>query len=303
MSLTKNSQAVLGSIFMPVVAKTDNEDAKCPLYEATFDKLNNVEFKLKAFGPVVPGDDGKDLNIQLATSPAAMFEITAKNTGSSAIDVAVALQFVNKSSTVNGLLGGSNEGKVDSKNAITYTTTEFNDLSSSNSAKNTGNAYMMVDCSDDNAEFSSGAKGDFSTKGVLSNTDGSFVGAKCKIEAGKSVKFKFVLAWWRTFVSSQDRYKSGKNDEDNYYYHNFYKNSKEAAEFCMKNFDYVRSGIVSMVDRTMASNFPDWYKDRLFNNTYPLIHNSVWTKDGRAAYWEGKYGILGTIDQGQHAAI
>jgi hypothetical protein len=53
----------------------------------------------------------------------------------------------------------------------------------------------------------------------------------------------------------------------------------------------------------MASNFPDWYKDRLLNNTYPLIHNSVCTKDGRTAFWEGNYGIIGTIDQGQHAAV
>jgi len=284
-------------------AKTDKEDAKCPIYTAEFENVKDVEFKLKAFGPVVPGDDAEGLNIKLATSPAAMFEITAKNTGSSAIDVAVALEFVNQSKSVKGLLGGQNTGKVDSKKGITFENAEFNDLSSENTAKNTGNAYMLVDCSADGAEFSSGAKGDFLTNGVLSNSDGNFVGAKCNIEPGNSVKFKFVLSWWRTFVSSQDRYGAGKPNEDNFYYHNNYGNSKEVAEFCMEKFDYVRNAIVNMVDRTMASNFPEWYKDRLFNNTYPLIHNSLWTKDGRAAYWEGKYGIIGTIDQGQHAAI
>jgi len=53
----------------------------------------------------------------------------------------------------------------------------------------------------------------------------------------------------------------------------------------------------------MASNFPDWYKDRLLNNTYPLINNSQCAKDGRCAFWEGLYPIIGTIDQGEHAAL
>jgi len=285
-------------------AKTDNEDAKCPLYRADFGKTNNVQFSLNAFGPVVPG--AGDLNIKLATSPAALFEITAKNTGSSAIDVAVALEFLNRSSQRSGLLGGKDEAEIDAESSnrgMFFPTAEFKDLSNDNSAINTGNTYMLAECSKDGAEFSTGKLGNFLTTGSLSGGDGNSVAAKCNIGAGETVTFKFVLAWWRTFVSSKARYVSGHNDEDNFFYHNFYQNSKEAAVFCMEHFDYVRNGIVSMVDRVMKSSFPEWYKDRLLNNTYPLIHNSLWTKDGRAAYWEGKYGILGTIDQGQHAAI
>ena len=285
-------------------AKTNNEDAKCPLYTADFGEINDVNFSLNAFGPVIPGEG--DLNIKLATSPAALFEISATNKGSSAIDVAVAFQFMNKSNNISGLLGGADDAVIDQESqfkGISYPDAEFNDLSKNNSAVNTGNAYMLVNCSKDGATYSAGAMGDFLTTGILSKSNGNSTAAKCNIAPGETVTFKFVLSWWRTFVSAQDRYGAGKNDDDNFFYHNYYQNSKEAAVFCMEHFDYVRNGIVSMVNRVMGSNFPDWYKDRLLNNTYPLIHNSLWTKDGRAAYWEGKYGIIGTIDQGQHAAI
>ncbi|MCX7727327.1 MAG: non-lysosomal glucosylceramidase, partial [Chitinispirillaceae bacterium] len=283
-------------------AKTEKEDAKCPLYTADFGNIKNVNFSLKAFGPFIPGDS--ELNNKLAASPLAFFEITAKNEGSSAIEVAVALEFTNKSSERNGLLGGEPNALIDKEmgnKSIFFPRAKYNDVPSN--PNNEGEAYIIVNCSKDGTIYSAGALGEFLTKGILSNTDGNCVAAKCNIEAGESVRFKFVMAWWRTFVSGIGRYDSSKIDEDNFYYHNFYKNSKEAALFGMEYFDKVRDGVVLMVNRVMGSNFPDWYKDRLLNNTYPLIHNSVWTKDGRVAFWEGGYGILGTLDQGQHAAI
>lgn len=283
-------------------AKTANEDAKCPLYTADFGKTNNVNFSLKAFGPYIPGDG--ELNIKLAASPLAYFEITAKNEGNAAIEVGAAFEFLNKSSNVTGLIGGADNAVIDAESGnkgISYATAKFNDVSSY--PDNSGNAYLLTGCSKEGATFSAGALGSFLTTGSLANTNGNAVGAKCSIEPGESVRFKFVLSWWRTFISGQDRYKVGKNDADNFLYHNFYQNSKEAALFGMENFDKVQTAVTSMVSRVMGSNFPEWYKDRLLNNTYPLIHNSFWAKDGRATYWEGGYGIIGTIDQGQHAAI
>jgi len=252
-------------------AKATSEDAKCPLQTADFGTVGSVKFTLNAFGPYWPGE-GKE-KYQLATSPLAFFDITAENTGAAAGDVAVAMEFAN-----GGLLGGANSGTVDGTKAITF-------------AGTTDNAYLTVDCDGTTPTFSAGAAGTFSTDGTLSNAAGNLVGAKCSVPAGGKVHFKFVLAWYRTY------------DTENYYYHNFYTNSKEAATFGLSKFDAVRDGITSFVARTMASNFPDWYKDRLLNNTYPLIHNSVAAKDGRTAFWEGNYGIIGTIDQGQHAAV
>lgn len=253
-------------------AQAVSEDAKCPLQTADFGTVGDVEFRLNGFGPYLPGEDLE--NYQLATSPLALFDITAVNGGAATAAVAVAMEFANE-----GLLGGANSGTVETGNrAILF-------------SGSPANAYLTVDCDNTTPEFSAGAEGTFSSDGKLANTDGNLVAAKCNIAAGETVHFKFVLAWYRTYGS------------ENYYYHNFYSNSKEAAEFGLSKFDEVRDGITSFVDRVMASNFPEWYKDRLLNNTYPLIHNSQCAKDGRVAFWEGNYGIIGTIDQGQHAAL
>lgn len=251
-------------------AKAVSEDAKCPVQRADFGAVGDIKFKLNAFGPYLPGD-GKE-NYQLATSPLALFDMTAVNSGTAAVDVAVAMEFAN-----GGLLGGANGGTVDGEQAISF-------------AGTTDNAYLKADCDGASPVFSAGAAGTFQTDGKLSNAAGNLVAGKCSIPAGGTVHFKFVLSWYRPY------------DQEGYYYHNFYTNSKEAAAFGITKFDAVRNGITSFVDRVMASNFPDWYKDRLLNNTYPLIHNSVCAKDGRTAFWEGNYGIIGTIDQGQHAA-
>ncbi len=254
-------------------AKAATEDAKCPLQTADFGAIGDVKFTLNAFGPYLPGD-GKE-NYQLATSPLAFFEMTAVNSGAAAAEVAVAMEFAN-----GGALGGAAGGTVDetANKAISF-------------AGTTDNAYLAVDCDGTTPTFSAGAVGTFATDGKLANAAGNLVGAKCAVPAQGTVHFKFVLAWYRGYGS------------ENYNYHNFYANSKEAAAFGMLKFDAVRNGITSFVNRVMASNFPDWYKDRLLNNTYPLIHNSVCAKDGRVAFWEGNYGIIGTIDQGQHAAV
>ncbi|HEX2960016.1 MAG TPA: GH116 family glycosyl hydrolase [Chitinispirillaceae bacterium] len=264
------------SFFVKGTAKTQlkatSEDAKCPLQTADFGTIEGVKFSLNAFGPYLPGEGVE--NYKLATSPMALFDITAINSGTEAVDAAVAMEFAN-----GGLLGGANSGKVESDNkAISFT-------------GSTDNAYLAVDCDGSSPAFSAGAAGTFSTDGKLANADGNLVGAKCSIPAGGTVHFKFVLSWYRDYGT------------EDYYYHNFYDNSKEVATFGLSKFDAVRDGITGFVSRLMASNFPDWYKDRLLNNTYPLVHNSVVAKDGRVAFWEGNYGILGTIDQGQHAAV
>jgi hypothetical protein len=105
------------------------------------------------------------------------------------------------------------------------------------------------------------------------------------------------------FVSTSDRYGTGKNDEDNYYYHNFYKSSKNAAIFGEQYFDQVSSGVKNIVNRVKGSNFPDWYTEKLLNNLYPMTNNSVCAKDGRTAFSEGLYPVIGSIDQAEHASL
>jgi hypothetical protein len=246
--------------------KAVSEDARCPVQFADLGAISDVKFTLNAFGPYWPGEG--EQKYMLATSPMALFDVTAMNSGAVAAEVAVALEIA---------LGSG--GKVETGNKT---------VSFSGSPEN---SYLAVDCDGATPAFTAGAKGTFETDGKLANADGNLVAAKCSIPAGKTVHFKFVLAWYTTY------------GQEGYYYHNFYKTSKDVADTGIANFVGIRDGITGFVNRLRASNFPDWYKDRLLNNTYPLIHNSVCAKDGRTAFWEGNYGIIGTIDQGQHAAV
>jgi hypothetical protein len=273
-------------------AHTDKEDAKCPLYTADFGIVNNVHFTLEACGPFIPGDD--PLYYQLATSPLAFFKISATNEGDTTTEVAVGMEFTNKSVNEN-LLGGADNGVVDSvsgKKMILF-----------QGDATAGNACLMVDCDGISPMYSVGAAGTFGTNGMLADTAGNHVAAKCSIPPGGTVRFKYVLSWWRSFVSTVDRYGSGKVDEDNYYYHNYFTDSKQAAEFGMIHFDKVVNGGRTIVNRVMGSNFPEFYKERLLNDLYPMIHNSICAKDGRVAFWEGHYAHIGIIDQAQHAAL
>ncbi|MBN1600686.1 MAG: hypothetical protein JW915_03710 [Chitinispirillaceae bacterium] len=264
-------------------AKTTDEDARCPVYLANFAALKGITFKLTAFGPYNPGDNPE--NFKLATSPLAFFDIEATNGSADAVDIAAAMEFAN-----GGLLGGAASGTVDGTQAISFSGEK-------------DNAYLAVDCDASSPVYSSGAVGTFTTNGTLANTDGNMVAAKCSIAPGATVHFKFTLSWWRHFETTSTSYYPGWDGKENYWYHNNFSDSKKVSAFGREKFDLVKTGITSFVNRTMASNFPDWYKDRLLNNTYPLIHNSQVTQDGRLAFWEGLYGIIGTIDQGQHAAL
>ncbi|MBN1604145.1 MAG: hypothetical protein JW915_21215 [Chitinispirillaceae bacterium] len=268
------------------------EDAKFPFYSADFGNLNDIGFTLGACSPLIPGAD--PINYQLATSPLAFFEIIATNRGAKAVEVAVAMEFTNKSSTQN-LLGGADNAIID--------TSSNNKAISFPGTSTTGNAYLAVDCEGASPLYSAGGFGTFLTNGILDNTSGNLVAAKCTIAAGGTVHFKFVLSWWRSFISTVDRYGSGKVDEDNYYYHNFYADSKDVGLFGMTHFDKVINGVRTMVQKVMGSNFPYYYREKLLNNLYPQIHNTLCAKDGRVAFWEGHYGNIGIIDQGQHAAL
>ncbi len=131
---------------------------------------------------------------------------------------------------------------------------------------------------------------------MLTNGPGNIVASKCMVPSKSSVRFKIILSWYRQFRSAD------KGNED-YYYHNFYASSKDAAKFGMSHFDDIAAGVKGMVTRVMSTIFPEWYLDRLLNNTYPLVQNMQCAKDGRVAFWEGRYPIIGSIELQEHAQV
>lgn len=269
---------------------TPDENAILPIYSAIFSPLGGVTFADTSFGPIVSGQAYD----QLVHSPLAYFDVTARNTNGFACTVAVALEFSNLSTGGFNLLGGPAIGASDGDNAISWEGDTTN-------TPNGGFGYMKAGSDDNAATYSSGAMGSFTTDGALAHGAGNIVAAKSIIPAGGTAHFRFVMSWWRRWILTPPS--TAKPGAEDHYYQNFYKNAKECAQYGMERFPTVRSGAISIVKRTMASNFPEWYKERLLNNTYTLQHNSVAAKDGRVAYWEGQYSIIGTIDQNEHAAL
>jgi hypothetical protein len=267
-------------------ATTNDESAVLPVYSAVFPAVGGVTFADTSYGPIISGLAYD----KAAHSPMAFFDVTATNKNATECEVAVALEFSNITTASKNLLGGANVGAPDGANAITW------------AGDNTiGYGYMMAGCETSTATFSSGAKGTFTTNGTLASGAGNIVAAKCVLPAGSSTRFRFVIAWWSRWVLTPAS--ALKPGEEDHWYHNYYTNAKEVATYGMQNYELIRSGAIGIVRRTLASNFPDWYKERLLNNLYPLIHNSVSAKDGRTGFWEGQYSIIGTIDQNEHAAV
>lgn len=267
-------------------ATTNDANAVIPIYAANFPAVGGVTFIDTSYGPIVSGLAFD----QLAHSPMAFFDVHATNSNDVECEVAVALEFSNVSTKDKNLLGGANVGVSDGSNAISW-----------EGDNNVGYGYMMAGCETGSATFSSGAKGTFTTNGTLAEGAGNIVAAKCVIPAGGSTRFRFVISWWNRWILTPTS--AVKPGEEDHWYHNFYDNAKEVATYGMENYELIRTGATDIVKRTMASNFPEWYKERLLNNLYPLIHNSVSAKDGRTGYWEGQYAIIGTIDQNEHAAV
>jgi uncharacterized protein (DUF608 family) len=264
-------------------AKTSNEDGKIPVHTADYGDLGNVNFKLVAFGPYNVGDTN------LAMLPCAFFEIQAQNKNTEAVDVAVAMAFTNANSGGNNLLGGANTGTMIAINgqnrAIGY-----------GSMSGSDNACLLAGADGASPTYSVGSAIDaFNSSGVLSNANGNIVAVKLSVAPNSTGRFQFVLSWYRTF-------RSGGTTED-YYYNNFFANSQEIAQSVIERFGPIRDGAQYIVNRTIAVNLPGWFTDRMCNNLYTIVHNSQMAKDGRVAFWEGRYSIIGTLDQTGHMAL
>jgi len=267
-------------------AMTNDENAVIPVYAAKFAPVGGVTFTDTSYGPIVSGLAYD----QTAHSPMAFFDVYATNSNPTDCEVAVALEFSNVTAVGKNLLGGADVGTSDGENSISWV-----------GDNSIGSGYMMSGCDNNAATFSSGSIGTFTATGTLTPGAGNVVAAKCVIPANGFTRFRFVISWWSRWVLTPA---SGtKPGEEDHWYHNFYANAKDVATYGMQNYELIRSGATGIVKRTMASNFPVWYNERLLNNLYPLIHNSVSAKDGRTGYWEGQYAIIGTIDQNEHAGI
>lgn len=258
--------------------RSDDEDALIPIYRVNYGKnYNNIDVKLLAFGPYVSGDE------KSSVMPLAFFEFSLENKNSVSAEAAIAFQISD--------LAGTNPQRRDSISGVYWSGTSIN---ADNSAL--GAASDMS-----SAKITTGSSlTEFNASGTLSNKNGGVVAVKLNLKPSQTGKIRFVLGWYQTFT---DRNWDGKLVDEGFYYMNYIKSSIDAVKYGLSEFVRIRDGASGFANRIRAVNLPDWYTDRLLNNLYPLTHNSQYAKDGRFAWREGKYFIIGTIDQQGHSQI
>lgn len=263
-----------GSVKTVAAMKSSNEDALIPIYKVGFGSAtNNIDVNLLAFGPFVSGDE------KSSVMPLAFFEFSVENKNATAAEAAIAFQISD--------LAGTAPTRLTAGNGVAWAGTDNSALGAASDLETavitTGNALAP-----------------FNTSGALPNADGGIVAVKLNLEPSQVGKIRFVVGWYQEF-SDKDC-----NDQllnEGFYYQNFVTNATEAITYGLSEFTRIRDGASSFVNRLRAVNLPDWYTDRLCNNLYPFVHNGQFAKDGRVAWREGKYFIIGTIDQQGHAQI
>lgn len=270
-----------GNVKTTTNMESPREDALIPIYNVDYDIVNNIEVDLLAFGPYVSGDE------KSSVMPLAFFEFVVKNGNAKAAEAAIAFK-------ISGL-AGANPKKIDGIDGVYFDTTA---IKPDNSA--------FAGASDiPNAEITTGSSLDqFLASGKLTGPHGGIVAVKLNLEASQTGRIRFVVGWYQEFVDKN--WKDSIVDEGFRYQNDTIgiKSSIDAVKYGLSEFVRIRDGASDFANSIMGiKELPHWYKDRLLNNLYPLTHNSQYARDGRFAWREGKYYILGTIDQQGHSQI
>lgn len=258
--------------------KSDREDAIIPIYNVNYDIVNNIEVDLLAFGPYVSGDE------KSSVMPLAFFEFVVKNNNTTAAEAAIAFKISD--------LAGANPKKIDGIDGVYFDKTS---IKPDNSA--------FAGASDiPTAEITTGSSLDqFLASGKLTGPHGGIVAVKLNLDPSQTGRIRFVVGWYQEFI---DKKWDGEEVNEGFYYQNYITNAIDAIKYGLAEFVRIRDGASHFANSIMGiKELPHWYKDRLLNNLYPLTHNSQYARDGRFAWREGKYYILGTIDQQGHAQI
>lgn len=121
-------------------------------------------------------------------------------------------------------------------------------------------------------------------RAVISSTDQQ-VSVKTLLKDGETVTIKYVLAWYN------------RTDPELGYYMNLYKEPEAIAEHGLNVFDRLKQNAENIAERMRASSLPGWLKNQVQNTLAAVVINSMYKKDGRAAFAEGQWTCFGTMDQ------
>lgn len=120
------------------------------------------------------------------------------------------------------------------------------------------------------------------------------VAATVSVPAGGSSQVHFSLGWSMPHVPT-----ASGTDLGHAYTHHF-KDAWSAAVYASQYRDTLQSGSDEWQDLLLKSSLPMWFKQKLVNDAFPLVSNTLYTKDGKFALLETpseRDAALGAMDQ------
>ncbi len=106
------------------------------------------------------------------------------------------------------------------------------------------------------------------------------VAATVAVPAGGSSQVHFTLGWNMPHVPTTSGADLG------HAYTNHFKDAWSAAVYASQYRDTLQSGSNEWQDLLLKSSLPVWFKQKLVNDAFPLVSNTLYTKDGKFALLE-----------------
>jgi hypothetical protein len=260
---TKRTGTVVTSTILKAARESGRimDDAVFPTHQVRFGIVNDIDIRLKAFGPFDP-----TVSDSMAL-PCAFYEFTLTNTGASAAEASIAFQMTTGQNPLI-VSGRGFADEVSLHRKCVFVRDEG------------GTAVVSV--GSDNGFFQTGMC-ENTISGKTNRTAALFT-----LAPGEVKIILFIFAWYN------------QSDPGRYYYTNFYQKVTDAAYAGLSRSSTYKQNAYSLISRMRASNLPEWIVDQTLNALVNLANNSIYTADGRYCHNEGMYQMDGTMDQMWH---
>jgi non-lysosomal glucosylceramidase len=287
-------------------------DGYLPKAMMRFTCFKDVEIKLRAYSSLRL-DNRADDHYKDSALPAAVFQLTATNTGRTKKDVSLAFSWqstVGQGGYYRGVVSDTRDNYCKMRKGNGCIGLHFASKRKKLDPRVDGTTSLITPVADD-AEITwlEGKQRFPSDAFVFTALDknGTLPGAaEREVQGALAVKFAlkpkesrtvpFVLAWWFPNLVAT------RNPDVNYghAYENAFAGSWEVAEYVLANREPIQEGFHDWHRLIMRSSVPDWLRVKLVNDLFPAVSNSWYTRDYRFTINEAPTdmaGCAGTIDQ------
>lgn len=228
-----------------------------------------MSVKLTAFNPFIP-HNSKDSSI-----PAAFFELEVKNITSETLDFSVAASLANPSvqssnrffdESFKGIALGTVENGAEKKDGLALAT-DASDISYQENWYRGGWFDNLETYWRNFTELERFANRHYDTPG---NRDTATLCAHKRLNPGETFRVRFVISWYYPIKPDQWKYNGEPDSEVRNYYSYLFDSAKDAAIFCLSDWERLYSATKRWHDELFSSTLPEEVIEAVSANTSVL---------------------------------